>query len=166
MRLAFISISTAVASAAFFLSAPAECCKANCKTAWGETQTIQQAVASYQMDYDGANPCSMATLVRERYLSKEPVDPWGRPFELRCPGTHNPEGCDVRSPGRNGIFGDCDDINSWQTEMANCKECAAPSPNYRMVVSLLLVAMVVRLLANAAVLLVVRFGLIRLDVRK
>jgi len=49
-----------------------------------------------------------------RYLDVEkvPADPWGRPYIYKCPGTHNPNACDVYSLGRNGKGGD-EAIGNW-----------------------------------------------------
>lgn len=52
------------------------------------------------------------------YLSKEvPLDPWGKPYIYRNPGTDNPSGYDLLSFGRDGIAGgDAEDadVRSWE----------------------------------------------------
>jgi general secretion pathway protein G len=96
--------------------------KANCKTAWGETQTISQAIASYQMENNGDCPKSLDDLVSGKYLSKPPLDPWGQPFGFKCPGDKNTDGADIWSKGRNKQEGDEDDIRSWQKVEEACKK--------------------------------------------
>ena len=49
---------------------------------------------------------------RGPYLEKRPIDPWKRPYQYRCPGTHNASGFDVWSLGPDEQKAD-DDINNW-----------------------------------------------------
>lgn len=39
-----------------------------------------------------------------RYLREEPVDGWGNPLWVRCPGRYDPDGVDVVSAGPSGNF--------------------------------------------------------------
>jgi general secretion pathway protein G len=49
------------------------------------------------------------------YLTKAiPPDPWNRPYQYACPGSHNTEGYDVWSNGPDGISGTADDIGNWK----------------------------------------------------
>lgn len=41
-------------------------------------------------------------------------DPWGHDYIYVYPGTRNPAGFDLFSPGPNGVEGDDDDIGNWQ----------------------------------------------------
>ncbi|MBM3860179.1 MAG: type II secretion system protein GspG [Verrucomicrobia bacterium] len=41
-------------------------------------------------------------------------DPWGNDYIYAYPGTRNPVGYDLFSPGINGVEGDDDDIGNWQ----------------------------------------------------
>jgi len=41
-------------------------------------------------------------------------DPWGHDYIYVYPGTRNPAGYDLFSPGVNGVEGDDDDIGNWQ----------------------------------------------------
>lgn len=54
---------------------------------------------------------------RGPYLRKEvPLDPWGRPFQYRAPGTANPTSYDLFSLGRDGERGGAGedaDLTSW-----------------------------------------------------
>ena len=44
---------------------------------------------------------------------KFPNDPWGHPYEYKCPGLHNSFGYDLYSFGKDGIEGGVDDITNW-----------------------------------------------------
>ncbi len=50
------------------------------------------------------------------YLKKSKgfKDPWGRPYEYKCPGEHNTEDFDLYSLGPDGMEGTEDDITNWQ----------------------------------------------------
>lgn len=47
------------------------------------------------------------------YLENKPVDPWGRPYQYKSPGGHNPNGYDLYSFGRDGTESN-DDIGNWK----------------------------------------------------
>lgn len=42
-----------------------------------------------------------------------PKDPWGEPYQYRCPGTRNPDGYDLFSKGRDRAPETADDIGNW-----------------------------------------------------
>ncbi|MGE0710179.1 MAG: type II secretion system major pseudopilin GspG [Planctomycetota bacterium] len=42
-----------------------------------------------------------------------PKDPWGNDYVYRSPGTQNPDGYDLLSPGPDGREGSEDDITNW-----------------------------------------------------
>ena len=42
-----------------------------------------------------------------------PRDPWGEPYQNRCPGTHNAEGYDLFSKGKDHAADTADDIGNW-----------------------------------------------------
>jgi general secretion pathway protein G len=46
-------------------------------------------------------------------LEEETLDPWGRPYQYRYPGKHNPDSYDVFSMGRDGLPDTDDDIGNW-----------------------------------------------------
>ena len=48
------------------------------------------------------------------YLERKPVDPWGREYKYRYPGTHNPGGYDLYSLGKDGTDGSEDDVTNWE----------------------------------------------------
>lgn len=48
-----------------------------------------------------------------------PMDPWGRRFVYRCPGTQNPESYDLLTLGRDGAVGGVGedaDVTAWRKE--------------------------------------------------
>ena len=47
------------------------------------------------------------------YLEQEPLDPWGKPYVYRYPGTHPPKDYDLFSLGPDGTESD-DDIRNWK----------------------------------------------------
>jgi len=74
-------------------------------------EAIGTALDLYELD-NGRYPASLEALVtvpsdvpnwRGPYLRKGmPTDPWGNPFAYKFPGTHNPHGYDLSSPGPQG----------------------------------------------------------------
>lgn len=94
--------------------------RANCKTAWTETQNIQQAVAVYQTDNNGECPKSIGDLVAGKYLTKDPKDPWNQIFGFKCPG--DGRDVDVWSKGKDKQEGTEDDIKGWGNQNEQCKK--------------------------------------------
>ncbi len=47
------------------------------------------------------------------YLKKRPKDPWGNPYQYRCPSSHNMD-YDLFSYGRDGAEGGGDDVVNWE----------------------------------------------------
>jgi general secretion pathway protein G len=47
------------------------------------------------------------------YLEKKPVDPWGRDYQYKSPGTHRTYDYDMYSTGHDGIESE-DDIKNWE----------------------------------------------------
>ena len=48
------------------------------------------------------------------YLEKKPIDPWGAPYQYKCPGTHNPATYDLYSVGKDAAEGTADDVKNWE----------------------------------------------------
>ena len=46
------------------------------------------------------------------YLERKPLDPWGREYKYKSPGTHRPD-YDLFSLGKDGVESE-DDIGNWQ----------------------------------------------------
>jgi general secretion pathway protein G len=59
-------------------------------------------------------PANRADRWRGPYIegSKFPEDPWGRPYQYRNPGTHNKNGYDIFSFGKDGVENE-NDIGNW-----------------------------------------------------
>ncbi|MBC2592727.1 type II secretion system major pseudopilin GspG [Ruficoccus amylovorans] len=58
-------------------------------------------------------PANAGSRWKGPYLKKEPLDPWGNPYQYRQPGTHNENGYDLWSLGADGKEGS-DDIGNWE----------------------------------------------------
>ena len=51
------------------------------------------------------------------YLKKDlPMDPWGKPYQYKAPGSHHPQGCDIWTMGPDGLDGTEDDIGNWNLQ--------------------------------------------------
>jgi len=48
------------------------------------------------------------------YLEKKPLDPWGKEYQYKCPGTHRTYDYDLYSLGHDGTESE-DDIKNWDT---------------------------------------------------
>lgn len=101
-------------------------------TARAQIEMLSAAVESYRLDNDlfptteqglaalrtppAADPRPRAW--RGPYLRREvPLDPWGRPYVYRSPGTANPHAYDLLTLGRDGREGGEDedaDVLSWK----------------------------------------------------
>lgn len=49
----------------------------------------------------------------EAKVGELPKDPWGEPYQYRCPGTRNTDGYDLYSKGRDRAADTADDIGNW-----------------------------------------------------
>jgi len=79
--------------------------------------TVEQALVHYQTDNTDGCPKSLSDLVTQKYLNKEPKDDWGEKLIFVCPGTHNPDGADITSLGKDkkeGGDGANADLKSWE----------------------------------------------------
>lgn len=47
------------------------------------------------------------------YIDKKPIDPWGRAYQYKSPGTHNPSTYDLYSFGHDGVESS-DDVGNWE----------------------------------------------------
>jgi general secretion pathway protein G len=86
---------------------------------------LGSALDLYELD-NGIFPASLDALLtdpgnakkwRGPYLKqrKNLNDPWDRPYQYRCPGTHNPD-YDLSSSGPDGQDGTADDITNWNDD--------------------------------------------------
>ncbi len=71
---------------------------------------VGRAVDAYRADHDGRCPGDLSELKTGGYATFDPVDAWGRPLRLLCPGFEHPTGYDLMSDGPDGIFGGIDRI--------------------------------------------------------
>ena len=65
--------------------------------------TAQLAVSAYRADHAGACPKELGELVVSGYAREVPIDAWGRPLRLACPGRRDPYGFDLASDGPDGV---------------------------------------------------------------
>jgi general secretion pathway protein G len=61
------------------------------------------AISAFRADHTGACPKELGELVTLGYASEVPVDAWGRPLRLTCPGRRDPRGFDLASDGPDGV---------------------------------------------------------------
>ncbi|MFH1578366.1 MAG: type II secretion system major pseudopilin GspG [Candidatus Omnitrophota bacterium] len=47
------------------------------------------------------------------YLERRPMDPWGKEYKYKSPGTHRTQDYDLYSLGRDGVESE-DDVTNWQ----------------------------------------------------
>jgi general secretion pathway protein G len=63
---------------------------------------VREGLDAYRADNEGRCPPSLGTLREGGYIAIDPVDAWGRPLSLTCPGRRNPETYDLVSYGPSG----------------------------------------------------------------
>lgn len=69
-----------------------------------------QVVAAYRADHAGSCPKEIGELVTGGYAREVPVDAWGRPLRLTCPGRRDPQGFEISSDGPDGDPGGLDRV--------------------------------------------------------
>ena len=72
--------------------------------------TAERAIASYRADHGGKCPESFREITSGGYAHDAPVDAWGRPLRVTCPGLRDPQGIDVSSDGPDGLPGGLDRV--------------------------------------------------------
>ena len=92
-----------------------------------DIQSITEALKLYYMFNNNHYPASQEGLDvllkastgsaawKEPFLEKAPIDPWGRKYEYKYPGTHNTTGFDLWSDGADPQQSN-DDITNWSQE--------------------------------------------------
>lgn len=89
--------------------------------------SLSSAIQMYQLN-NNTYPNSLDALLnrpsdasnwRGPYLKEAAIDPWGEPYQLRVPGTHNTSGFDVWSKGPDKQDGSGDDIGNWNSATGN-----------------------------------------------
>jgi general secretion pathway protein G len=88
--------------------------KAKIKDAKMVIKAVEQGLVAYQTDNTDSCPKQLNDLYTQKYLTKEPKDPWGEPLVFKCPGEHNKDGADLVSKGKDKQEGTADDIKSWE----------------------------------------------------
>ena len=71
---------------------------------------LRSAVDAYRANNNGECPRELADLERKHFIKKVPLDAWGRPFLLTCPGLFDREGYELSSAGPDGIPGGLDRV--------------------------------------------------------
>lgn len=76
---------------------------------------VMQAVEAFRADHQGRCPDGINELLapgdgHEPYLARAPLDGWGRPLRVICPGRKHPHSADVTSAGPTGSFEDRDQV--------------------------------------------------------
>ncbi len=72
--------------------------------------TAGRAVASFRADHSGSCPRELAELVAGGYAHDVPLDAWGRPLRVSCPGRHDTVSFDIWSDGPDGLPGGLDRV--------------------------------------------------------
>jgi general secretion pathway protein G len=65
--------------------------------------TGRNAVSAFRADHKGACPKELSELVVGGYSAEIPIDAWGRPLRLTCPGRVDPKGFELLSDGPDGV---------------------------------------------------------------
>ena len=84
---------------------------AQSKTAKVQIASFEQALQHYYLENNATYPASLEALVPD-YMEDIPLDPWGKPYVYRFPGTHNKD-LDIESGGPDGVIGGEDDITNY-----------------------------------------------------
>jgi general secretion pathway protein G len=69
-----------------------------------------EVVAAYRGDHAGSCPKELNELVSGGYVREVPVDAWGRPLRLICPGRRDSHGFEISSDGPDGDPGGLDRV--------------------------------------------------------
>lgn len=73
--------------------------------------TATNAVMSYRADHAGKCPPNLDELVHGGYARNAPLDAWGRPLRLTCPGRRDAQGFELESDGPDGVPGGLDRVD-------------------------------------------------------
>src|SRR5262245_1749413 len=87
--------------------------KAQIKTAEREVAALQGAVETFMTQNSSNCPGGLQDLYAQKIITKEPKDPWGQPYQYRCPGEKNTDSVDIWSGGPDKKLGTGDDIKNW-----------------------------------------------------
>jgi len=79
-------------------------------------KNMQEAIVHYFMDNQDKCPTDLKALHTQKYINKEPQDPWGQELKFKCPGENDTQGADIYSMGPDRKDGTEDDIKSWELD--------------------------------------------------
>ena len=79
----------------------------------GQLLLFNTEEGSYPSEGDGLEALLGNQGTSQRYLKKMPIDPWGKPYVYRFPGSHGLD-YDLCSNGVDGVEGTEDDICNWK----------------------------------------------------
>jgi Type II secretion system (T2SS), protein G len=85
------------------------CCAGSVDEAESRARELRGAIEQFRVEHEGRCPTSIAALARQGFLSREPLDPWGRPYTMRCESGPS-FALEVRSAGADGSFGGADEM--------------------------------------------------------
>jgi len=71
---------------------------------------VREAIDGYRADHERHCPPSLDALKGDGYLTIDPIDAWGRPLRLICPGWRDPSGYELMSDGPDGEMGGLDRV--------------------------------------------------------
>jgi general secretion pathway protein G len=71
---------------------------------------VHAGLDAYRADHERKCPADLADLRKDGYLAVAPIDAWGRPLRLVCPGRKDPQGYDLLSDGPDGEIGGLDRV--------------------------------------------------------
>jgi len=71
---------------------------------------MREGLDTYRSEHDGGCPANLETLAHEGYVAARPVDAWGQPLRLECPGRKDPGAYDLSSDGPDGEPGGLDRV--------------------------------------------------------
>lgn len=70
----------------------------------------RRALMAWRADHDSACPRDLAEVSHAGYMHDAPIDAWGRPLRVQCPGRKDPRGFEVWSDGADGVAGGLDRV--------------------------------------------------------
>ena len=76
--------------------------KSGIRTTRATLLLVRDALNAYRADHQMQCPTTLAQLREQDYMQTEPIDAWGRPLLLTCPGRRNPASYDLISLGPEG----------------------------------------------------------------
>lgn len=90
--------------------------------AFTQIKQISEALDLYKLSFhqypstsEGLQALVSSKDGRAPFMTNIPKDPWGKDYVYIYPGTHNQGGFDLMSYGPDGVQGNEDDINNWQS---------------------------------------------------